>query len=241
MEYNVDFLVESFKKINIVLSEKQINQFIKYYEMLIEKNKVMNLTAITEYENVVIKHFVDSLLVNDVINLKEISNLIDVGTGAGFPGIPIKIIYPNIEVTLIDSLNKRINFLKDVINELELDKIYCIHGRAEDLGHNIMYREKYELCVSRAVANLATLSEYCIPFIKINGKFISYKAAKIDNEIETAKGAINKLGSKISNTIAVKLPISDEVERNFVIVNKISKLSNTYPRKSGTPSREPLK
>lgn len=240
MEYNLDLLINAFKKINIELTDKQAGQFVKYYEMLVEKNKVMNLTTITEYSDVVVKHFADSLLVSNVIDLKSVNNIIDVGTGAGFPGIPIKIVFPDIKVTLLDSLNKRINFLNEVITELELENVKCIHGRAEDYGHNSEYREKYELCVSRAVANLSTLSEYCLPFIKVNGNFISYKASNIDEELSGAVNAIAKLGGKIEHTITLELPNEKEVERNFVVIRKISKLNNKYPRKSGTPSKEPL-
>lgn len=240
MEYNLDLLINAFKKINIELTDKQAGQFVKYYEMLVEKNKVMNLTTITEYSDVVVKHFADSLLVSNVIDLKSVNNIIDVGTGAGFPGIPIKIVFPDIKVTLLDSLNKRINFLNEVITELELENVKCIHGRAEDYGHNSEYREKYELCVSRAVANLSTLSEYCLPFIKVNGNFISYKASNIDEELSGAVNAIAKLGGKIEHTITLELPNETEVERNFVVIRKISKLNNKYPRKSGTPSKEPL-
>ena len=158
MEYNLDLLTDTFRKINIELSDKQISQFIKYYEMLVEKNKVMNLTAITEYEDVIIKHFADSLLSYKVIDLSNVDSLIDVGTGAGFPGIPLKIVFPQMKITLLDSLKKRINFLNEVIDELGLENVECIHGRAEDFGHDAEYREQYDLCVSRAVANLSTLS-----------------------------------------------------------------------------------
>jgi 16S rRNA (guanine527-N7)-methyltransferase len=233
-------LVNSFRKINIDLSDKQIHQFIKYYELLIEKNKVMNLTAITKYEDVVAKHFVDSILANSVMNFKKVKNIIDVGTGAGFPGIPIKILYPNINITLLDSLNKRINFLKDVVSELGLENVICVHGRAEEFGHNDIYREKYDLCVSRAVANLSTLSEYCLPFIKVGGSFVSYKASNISDEVKAATNAIVKLGGKIVNTYTINLPLEDGIERNFVIIEKVNSMNKKYPRKSGTPSREPL-
>lgn len=239
----VDFLLDSFKKINIDLSDKQVNQFITYYELLVEKNKVMNLTAITEYEEVVIKHFVDSVLVSNVKDFCNIDNIIDVGTGAGFPGIPLKIIYPNVKITLLDSLNKRINFLKDVIDIIGLKEVECIHGRAEDFGHNEQYREKYDICVSRAVANLSTLSEYCMPFIRVGGDFISYKASDIDDEIKSAENAIRKLGGRVETKRTVYLPTLQEnnnIERNFVIINKVSEMNKKYPRKSGTPSKEPL-
>lgn len=240
MEKNIDFLIDSFKNIDIQLSEKQVEQFIKYYEMLIEKNKVMNLTAITEYNDVVLKHFLDSILVSKVYDMNSVDKFIDVGTGAGFPGIPLKIVFPNIKVTLLDSLNKRVKFLEDVVSELNLENVICIHGRAEEIAHNNDYREKYDMCVSRAVANLSTLSEYCLPFITPGGKFISYKAANIDDELSAAKKAVNILAGKIDNTIKLSLSKIDNIDRNFIIISKIGKTQNKYPRKAGTPSKEPL-
>lgn len=237
---DIDFLTDSFKNIDISLSEKQISQFIKYYDLLINKNKVMNLTAITEYKDVVIKHFVDSLLVNSVLDFKSVENMIDVGTGAGFPGVPIKIIYPHIKITLLDSLNKRINFLKEAVNEIGCDGVEFIHGRAEELGHVENYREKYDLCVSRAVANLSTLSEYCLSFIKVGGRFVSYKASDIDEEVKLAKNAISKLGGRINKTQTVVLSSSENVERKIIVIDKIEILNKKYPRKAGIPSKEPL-
>lgn len=251
MDCERNFIKEAFIKIGIELNELQINQFYKYYLYLVEKNKVMNLTAITEYEDVVIKHFVDSLLIckvkyfeNMLINSDEhkIKNLIDIGTGAGFPGIPIKIVYPDIKITLLDSLNKRINFLNEVIEILDLKNITCIHGRAEDYGCNPEYREKYDICVSRAVANLSTLSEYCVPFIKVGGTFVSYKASAIETEVSQADNAFKQLGCKVKDV--EKMNLSDrkdnEYERSFVIICKEKTLSKKYPRKSGIPSRNPL-
>ena len=238
------YSVESFKKkvnmLHIELSDEQYNQYVTYYEMVVEKNKVMNLTGITEFDEFIDKHYIDSLSIVNAVDMHQVQSAIDVGTGAGFPGIPLKIAFPHLKITLLDSLNKRINFLNEVIDELGLENVECIHGRAEDFGHDAEYREQYDLCVSRAVANLSTLSEYCLPFIKVGGKFVSYKAANIDEELNNAKNAIKKLGGNISDTKTMKLPNSDEIERNFVIIDKISKLSNKYPRKSGIPSREPL-
>lgn len=237
---DIDFLINSFKSIAIDLSEKQISQFIKYYDLLINKNKVMNLTAITEYKDVVIKHFIDSLLVNSVLDFNNIKNLIDVGTGAGFPGVPIKIVFPHIKITLLDSLNKRVNFLKEAVNEIGCDEVEFIHGRAEELGHVEKYREKYDLCVSRAVANLSTLSEYCLPFIKVGGRFVSYKASDIDEEIKLAENAINKLSGKINSTHTIILPSDENIQRNIIIIDKVNIMSKKYPRKAGIPSKEPL-
>lgn len=242
---------KAFNKIGIHLSEVQINQFYNYYLFLVEKNKVMNLTAITEYEDVIIKHFVDSLLIckikyfDDMLNRNTEGNsirMIDVGTGAGFPGIPIKIVYPDIKITLLDSLNKRISFLNEVIEKLNMKDITCIHGRAEDYGCNPDYREKFDICVSRAVANLSTLSEYCVPFINVGGEFISYKASDIEQEVKHSKNAVKQLGCKVIDVIKMNLldMKENEYERSFVIISKEKVLSKKYPRKSGIPSRKPL-
>ena len=195
-----ELLVDGINKIGLEITENQVKKFLTYYEMLIEKNKVMNLTAITEFDEVVVKHFLDSVLAAKVLNFSKFDSLIDVGTGAGFPGIPLKIMFPHLKVVLLDSLNKRLNFLNEVIDKLGLENIQTIHGRAEDIGHNIDYREQFDLCVSRAVANLSTLSEYCIPFIKKNGMFVSYKSEHSDEETISAENAIKKLGGKITNT-----------------------------------------
>ena len=237
-------LKEICNKINIEIDDNQINQFDKYYEFLIEKNKVMNLTAITEKEDVILKHFVDSIAI--IPYLKELYNLdsnklsiIDIGTGAGFPGIPLKIMLPEIKFTLLDSLNKRISFLNDVIDLLDIKNIETIHGRAEDYASNNSYREKYDLCVSRAVANLSTLSEYCIPFVKRDGLFISYKAGDCEEEINNSKNAIKLLGGKIQKVEDFVLPESD-ASRVFVMIKKISNTEKKYPRKAGIPSKKPL-
>lgn len=228
------------KELNIQINEIQKKQFDTFYSMLVEWNKVMNLTGITEYEEVIEKHFVDSLSIVNIFDLSEINTVIDVGTGAGFPGIPIKIAFPHLKITLLDSLNKRINFLDSVIDELKLDGIYTIHGRAEDFAKKDDYRERYDLCVSRAVANLSTLSEYCLPYIRVGGMFISYKSGDVDDEVLESKKAISILGGKLDNVVKFQLPGTD-INRSFIKIEKIKNTGKKYPRKAGLPSKEPLK
>ena len=234
------FLSEYISKIGIELSEKQVEQLNIYYEMLVEKNKVMNLTAITEYEEVVIKHFADSAAIVNAIDLEKIGTVIDIGTGAGFPGVVLKIVFPHLEITLLDSLNKRIKFLNEVIEKLDLKKIKTIHGRAEDFAQDKLYREKYNLCVSRAVANLSTLSEYCLPFVAVGGKFVSYKAGECEAEVKEANTAISKLGANIENVVDYMLPDTD-IARTFVVLSKNKTTPKIYPRKAGIPSKDPIK
>ena len=231
---------EGARGLEISLSNEQLEQFYQYYEMLIETNKVMNLTAITEMKDVVAKHFLDSLaLVKATENLEDNIKVIDVGTGAGFPGIPLKIAFPNLNITLLDSLNKRVKFLNDVIQALSLKNISAIHGRAEDFGNDPNYRENYEFCVSRAVANLSTLSEYCLPFVKEGGFFFSYKSGDIEAETECAKRAIEKLGGAVEGIVKFLL-IEADAERSFVMIKKVHSTPKRYPRKAGMPSKEPL-
>lgn len=233
-------LTEKVKELSIVLNDKQIQQFEQYYNILVEWNKVMNLTAITEYEEVVEKHFLDSLTIVYAINMEKIETLIDVGTGAGFPGIPLKIAFPHLKVTLLDSLNKRINFLNEVIDLLELDDIKAIHGRAEDYAKQAEYREQYDICVSRAVANLATLSEYCLPYVKVDGLFVPYKSGEIDEELKSSEKAVSILGGKVEEVVKFQLPGTD-IGRSFVKIHKIKETKKKYPRKAGMPTKEPLK
>lgn len=222
------------------LSNSQKEQFDKFYNILIEWNQVMNLTAITKYDEVVQKHFIDSLSIKDVINLKEVCSVIDVGTGAGFPGIPLKIAFPHLKVTLLDSLNKRVKFLNEVIFELGLKNIETVHGRAEDVARDKEYREQYDICVSRAVANLTTLCEYCLPYVKVGGILISYKSGNVEEEIKDSEKAVSILGGIVKKVIKFELR-GTNIGRSFVIIEKKKSTPKKYPRKAGLPSKEPLK
>lgn len=240
MRNHQELFLQKLKKIDINLDNRQIEQFVQYYEMLVEKNKVMNLTAITEPEEVIDKHFIDSLAIHKFVNLKKDALIIDIGTGAGFPGIPLKIAFPEISIVLLDSLNKRIKFLNEVVEALGLENVTCIHGRSEDIARNPQYREQFDYCVSRAVANLSSLTELCIPFVKVGGTFISYKAGNCQEEIENAQNAVDKLGGKVENLFEFELPGTD-LDRVFVEIQKVKNTSKKYPRKAGTPVKEPLK
>ena len=237
MEYNTDHFLSMLAKMNISLSDKQLQQFMTYYEMLIEKNKVMNLTAITDFDEVVENHFVDSVSLIQVVDLHHPLKVIDLGTGAGFPGIPLKIVFPELNVVLADSLNKRLVFLNEVIDALGLTEIYTVHGRAEDLARMPEYREQFDLCVSRAVANLSTLAEYCLPFVRLGGKFISYKSGECENEVAAAKSAIFLLGGKVEDVYKFSI---GEAQRAFISLTKANGTSKKYPRKAGMPSKNPL-
>lgn len=226
-------LIEKYQKIN----NKQLEMFYKYMQLLLEWNKKINLTAITDENEIILKHFVDSLTVLKYINEKD--NIIDVGTGAGFPGIPIAIMMPNVKITLLDSLNKRINFLNEVIKELDLKNVETIHSRSEDCGKDMLYREKYDISIARAVANLSTLSEYLLPFVKIGGKMICMKGSEIEEELKNAQYAIKVLGGKIIARDEFTLPESD-IKRNIIIVKKEQYTPKMYPRKAGLPAKEPI-
>ena len=232
-------LKKKAENIGIALNELQLQQFQDFYELLIEKNKVMNLTSITEEDEVIDKHFIDSLTCNRVIDMNQVKSVIDIGTGAGFPGIPLKIVYPDIDFVLLDSLNKRVRFLNEAIELLHLKKIQAVHGRAEDLARKPEFRGKFDLCVSRAVANLNTLSEYCIPFVRVNGFFISYKAQKGLEEIHESDHCMKELGSKIMRVDEFKLTDIDS-NRVLIKIKKCKGTSKLYPRKAGIPSKNPL-
>lgn len=227
------------KELGITLNNTQKQQFDKFYELLIEWNQVMNLTGITEYEEVNEKHFIDSLSIVKAVDMDSVATVIDIGTGAGFPGIPLKIAFPHLKMVLLDSLNKRVQFLNTVIDTLELTDIETIHGRAEDFAKQTQYREQFDLCVSRAVANLATLSEYCIPYVKQEGMFIPYKSGEIEEELQNSKKAVHVLGGKIEDVIKFQLP-GTEIGRSFVKIRKVQNTAKKYPRKSGLPGREPI-
>ena len=239
LSYDTTDFVKKCSDLGLSLSYKQIEQFLNYYELLVEWNSFMNLTAITDFDEVILKHFVDSISLCKYISFQHGDTLLDIGTGAGFPGIPIKIICPDCKITLLDSLNKRINFLNTVIEQLHLTDIITIHGRAEDIAKTKEHRENYNYAISRAVANLSTLSELCIPFVKQNGYFISYKSEKGNEELLEAKNAIEILGGSVDKQISYQLPDSD-LSRNLILIRKRNITPKKYPRKAGTPSKEPL-
>lgn len=239
MRYNMEGLHSGIEKLGLRADSEKIEQLTDFYELLIEKNKVMNLTAITDFDEVVLKHYIDSLAVIQVVQIEKYPRILDLGTGAGFPGIPLKIFFPENEFVLADSLNKRLLFLNEVIEKLDLKKIETVHGRAEELARKKEYREGFDLVVSRAVANLSSLSEYCIPFVRVGGLFVSYKAAGALGEIQTAKKAIHLLGGDLRETKEFELPDSD-LDRLFAIIEKTKPTPGRYPRKPGTPSKEPL-
>lgn len=240
MSYDTTQFEKDLNVLGVTLTKEQIDQFLKYYELLVEWNGFMNLTAITDYDEVMKKHFVDSLSLIKTYDVSKKVKVIDVGTGAGFPGLALKIAYPNLQVTLLDSLNKRINFLNEVILQLGLTGVETVHGRAEDFAKPDKLRGKFDLCVSRAVANLSTLSEYCLPFVKVGGEFISYKSEKINEEMAVAQKAINILGGKFDRSEEFTLPDSD-IYRNLVVIKKVKETPKKYPRKAGLPAKEPIK
>lgn len=240
-KYDITCFEKDILSFGIKTETFQINQFLKYYDILIEWNSFMNLTAITDFESVLKKHFIDSLsIIKAIPDIDQISySVIDIGTGAGFPGIPLKIAFPNLKIILLDSLQKRVQFLNEVISILNLHDIKAVHGRAEDFAKPGKMREDFDLCVSRAVANLSTLSEYCLPFVKKNGLFVSYKSEKITEEFERAESAIKLLGGKYENQVEFFLPGSN-IYRNLFLIRKEKSTPAKYPRKAGVPSKDPI-
>ena len=240
MEYSTfnEELLEKSSTMGVRFSVEQIDKFYKYMNLLIEWNEKINLTAITEPSEIILKHFIDSITI-----LKEIEDgsiLVDVGTGAGFPGVPLSIMNPTLKITLVDSLNKRLIFLQEVVKELKLENVELIHARAEEFGQNKKYREKFDIATSRAVANLSSLSEYLVPLVKIGGKVISMKAGNAEQEIEEAQTAIKVLGGCIKKIDEFNLPQSN-IERTIITIDKVKNTPNKYPRKAGTPTKEPIK
>jgi 16S rRNA (guanine527-N7)-methyltransferase len=235
--YDLEHFKKGLSNLKIECTEEQLQQFLTYYEMLVEKNKVMNLTAITEFDEVIEKHFLDSLSLAKEIDFTKEMSVLDLGTGAGFPGIPLKIAFPNLNITLADSLNKRILFLQEVIDALGLQSVSALHCRAEEIAAKKIYREQFDLVVSRAVANLSTLSEYCIPFVKTGGQFIAYKSGECDQEVSDAEHAIRVLGGELADVKKFSL---GEAGRAFVMIRKVKPTPKQYPRKAGTPSKNPL-
>ncbi len=239
-EFAGKILQKGAESFGIQLTNQQVDQFFEYYRLLVQWNEFMNLTAITEMEEVMEKHFVDSLALSKAAEVGNIETLIDVGTGAGFPGIPLKIAYPHLRVVLLDSLNKRVKFLSTVIEALGLTDIQAVHGRAEDAARQKAYREQFDAAVSRAVANMASLSEYCLPFIKVGGVFVPYKSGNIEEELKDAGKAVKTLGGTIRRVEKFQLPDTD-IERSLVLIKKTERTDKRYPRKAGLPSKEPIR
>ena len=228
--------LQDFEKL---INDEKLNRLLMFYDILMEWNSFMNLTAITDFNEVVLKHFSDSIMVLKYADIDEGAMILDFGTGAGFPGIPLKILRPDLNITLMDSLNKRIKFLDEVISKLELSNITAIHGRGEELGRKNEYRQKYDFVLSRAVAKLSILSECCLPFVKKGGSFISYKSGEISDEVKEAETAVKILGGSKAKTYYFKL--DEIIERSFVIIKKTEDTPQKYPRGGGKPFKEPLK
>ncbi len=236
---NKEQFISLLEEKGISLSPQQLSQFDTYYKLLVEWNEKMNLTAITDEEEVYLKHFYDSITASFYVDFNQELSMCDVGAGAGFPSIPLKICFPDLKVTIVDSLNKRITFLQTLASELGLKNVYFVHDRAETFGKNADYREKFDLVTARAVARLSVLSELCLPLVKEGGMFVPMKAAAASEELEKGKKALQILGGKLEKVHSFSLPL-EESERNILIINKIKPTPKKYPRKPGTPNKQPL-
>lgn len=236
---SIDILKKGGDGLGLDIDSRMTDRFIKFKELLIEWNKKINLTGITDDNEIMIKHFLDSLTCLKTGVIRNDLKIIDIGTGAGFPGIPLKIYYENLNLTLLDSLKKRLKYLEIVCGELNFNEVFFLHGRAEDYGKDEKYRDKYDVAVSRAVAELSVLCEYCLPFVKTNGYFIAQKGPKVSEELDKAKKAIDILGGEIVDNLDVKLPFSD-IEHTLILIKKNRATPKKYPRKAGTPSKKPL-
>ncbi|MFI8687880.1 16S rRNA (guanine(527)-N(7))-methyltransferase RsmG [Rossellomorea sp. NPDC077527] len=236
---NVNEFQSKLEEKGISLSSEQLHQFERYYELLVEWNEKMNLTAITEKEDVYLKHFYDSVSAAFYVDFNEVQSLCDVGAGAGFPSIPIKICFPHLHISIVDSLNKRITFLNHLSDELGLENTNFYHDRAETFGKNKAHREKYDMVTARAVARMSVLSELCLPLVKKGGSFVAMKASNVNEELSNAKKAIGTLGGQTDKMYSFVLP-EEESERNIVKINKVKETPNKYPRKPGTPNKLPL-
>ena len=236
---NEQQFIEALKEKGINLSDYQVAQFRKYFELLVEWNEKMNLTAITDLEGVYLKHFYDSISASFYFDFTKVQSVCDVGAGAGFPSLPIKICFPHLHVTIVDSLNKRITFLKHLSEELQLDHVTFVHARAEEFGQNAKYREQYEVVTARAVARLSVLSELCIPLVKQGGNFVALKAAAGPEELKDAKKAISTLGAAINKEFSYLLPV-EESERTLYVFDKVKQTPKKYPRKPGVPNKTPI-
>ncbi len=233
-----DYLRNMTRLRDLSLTDEMINRFSIFYEMLIETNKSLNLTAITEMKEVVLKHFIDSIMVSKYFDFSK-GSVIDVGTGAGFPGIPLAILFPNTEFVLLDSLKKRLHFIDQVLEQCGMNHVTLIHGRAEDYGRDEKYRERFDYCVSRAVASLPVLLELCTPFVKVGGNFISYKSDKLEDELQQSKNALSILKCSLNQEIPYQIPDTD-YSRVLATFDKKSKLGKKYPRQAGKPKKSPL-
>jgi len=246
MATSEQYLENVFNNLDIVLTERQLSQFINYYKLLVEWNEKINLTAITEFEDVCVKHFLDSASIvklfssyNETEEYFKDKSIIDVGTGAGFPGICLKILFPELKVTLMDSLDKRIKFLDEVILNLSLEKIDTVHARVEEFAKKKEYREQFDFATARAVASLPVLSEYCLPFVKVGGEFIAYKSEKANEEVSLSQNAFSILGGNLKENCSFVLPKTD-FKRSIIVIKKDKKTPSGYPRKAGTPVKKPL-